>query len=483
MRACSTSAFPVRTACGSPARSLIVAAVVLLLVGEPAAAQSASRVETAGQAQGNGVTTPDKPEAQDPPDKQHKSKDDKGKKNKKDKDKKEPEPEGIHFALRDHPTLVFSKKTYVDFRARFRADATDSELGIREDEVTQTDDPKRRIGVGGDVEHLVEFQIERELSGDDPWRDVFANYHQFDFAQLQGGKFKLPFSLDENTSPANLDFVFRSLAANHLAPGRDIGVMVHGRVLKRIVRYELGKFDHDGRNGRTRNLERVYGDQTIAGRVTVQPFRGTKSVGEDLQVGVAFTSSDVPLGYTSLRGQTFLNATFFKPDFLVQGQRRRVGFELRWRPGPFSVKSEYMRVTTERLGQSVEDTDLSPLLATGWYVSGTWAITGERKADGLMSPRRPLLQGGYGAIEVAGRIERLAFGSEASGEPPSTSIRADVIQGNADRAVTLGVNWYVNRWIKLQFNTIKETLSDPELGPLPSKASFWTRVFRLQLSL
>jgi hypothetical protein len=49
--------------------------------------------------------------------------------------------------------------------------------------------------------------------------------------------------------------------------------------------------------------------------------------------------------------------------------------------------------------------------------------------------------------------------------------------------VTLGVNWYVNRWIKLQFNTIKETLSDPELGPLPSKASFWTRVFRLQLSL
>src|SRR5262249_47476999 len=148
----------------------------------------------------------------------------------------------------------------------------------------------------------------------DPWRDVFANYHQFDFVQVQGGKFKLPFSLDENTSPANLDFVFRSLAANHLAPGRDNGVMVHGRLVKRMVRYELGIFDHDGHNGRTHNLERVYGGQSTAGRVTVQPFRGTKSAADDLQVGLAFTSSEVPLGFTSLRGQTFLDATFFKPN-------------------------------------------------------------------------------------------------------------------------------------------------------------------------
>jgi hypothetical protein len=40
----------------------------------------------------------------------------------------------------------------------------------------------------------------------------------------------LPSSLDENTSPTNLDFVYRSLAANQLPPGRDRGVMVHGRL-------------------------------------------------------------------------------------------------------------------------------------------------------------------------------------------------------------------------------------------------------------
>ena len=71
-----------------------------------------------------------------------------------------------------------------------------------------------------------------ELEGENAWRDVYANYQQFDFVQVQGGKFKLPFSLDENTSPTNLDFVYRSLAARVLAPGRDRGVMVHGRAAR-----------------------------------------------------------------------------------------------------------------------------------------------------------------------------------------------------------------------------------------------------------
>ena len=453
-----------------------LAASIALFAAQPAEAQSYSREGTTPRGQTSGeAQEAGKPQAEHEKEKEKKAK--KGKNT-----KKEDPPDGIRFEWRDHPTLVLSKETHIDFRARFRADTIASDAAARDDETSTTDDPKRRIGVGGDIEHLVEFQVERELEGDDPWRDVFANYHQFDVVQVQGGKFKLPFSLDQNTSPANLDFVFRSLAANHLAPGRDVGIMVHGRLLNRVIRYELGTFDHDGRNGRTRNAERVYGGQTIAGRVTAQPLRGTKSIGEDLQVGIAFTSSDIPLGFTSIRGQTFLDATFFQPNFWAQGQRRRIGVEARWRPGPFSVKSEYMRVTTERLGQSVEDTDLSPLVATGWYVSGTWAITGERKADGLTAPRRPFLQGGYGAIEVAGRVERLAFGSLATGDAPSTSVRADVVQGNADRALTLGANWYVNRWVKLQFNAIRETLADPGQGPVPSQPSFWTRVFRLQLS-
>jgi phosphate-selective porin len=188
----------------------------------------------------------------------------------------------------------------------------------------------------------------------------------------------------------------------------------------------------------------------------------------------------LPEGFPALRGRTQLDASFYRPDFWVKGHRRRIGVEARWRPGPFSFKGEYIRLTDERLGQSVEDTDLSALLATGWYISGTWAVTGENKADGLDSPRRPLFRGGFGALEVAARVERLSFGSVATDGVPSTSPRADVVLGNADRADTIGVNWYANRWIKIQFNLIRERIADQ---PGPCQPDFWSRVVRFQFSL
>jgi phosphate-selective porin OprO/OprP len=352
--------------------------------------------------------------------------------------------------------------------------------------VTRTDSfelTRRRIGIEGQVAGLVDFQVEGEIEGDDPWRDVYANYRQFDIAQIQAGKFKLPFSLDENTSATNLDFAYRSRSASQLAPGRDRGVMVHGRGLDRLLAYQAGVFVHDGRNARTSSPELVYGDRTLAGRLQVQPLRSTKSLFRDLQVGLAATASDVPEGISGIRGRTALDESFFPSRLWVQGARRRVGLELRWRPGPASVKAEYMRVTTERRGQSVDDADLSPLVAAGWYVSGTYLVTGERKSGGVDAPRRPLFRGGYGAVEVAARLENLRFGSTASGDEPSTSPRADVVLGNADRVATLGVNWHPVRRVKLQMNLIRETLADPARGPLPDKPAFWSRVLRFQIAI
>ena len=59
----------------------------------------------------------------------------------------------------------------------------------------------------------------------------------------------------------------------------------------------------------------------------------------------------------------------------------------------------------------------------------------------------------------------------------------DVILGNANQVTTFGVSWYVNRWIKIQANIIREKLDDPSQGPLPSKASFTSKAIRFQFSL
>jgi phosphate-selective porin OprO/OprP len=384
----------------------------------------------------------------------------------------------------DHLSVHFVKGTHVELRGRFQGDLRESDalLDAAEDS-SGLDIARRRIGAAGEIRNAVDFQIEAELGSDEPWRDVYANYRQHPVLQVQGGQFKLPFSLDENTSATNLDFIYRSRAASQLAPGRDLGIMVHGRVLERRVGYEIGMFNHDGRNARTADSDRVYGGRTLAGRVTFQPFRAEKDWRSDLQIGAAFTASPLDEGFSDLRGRTALDARFYRPNVWLAGERRRIGAELRWRPGPFSFKSEYMRVADERRDQSVHDTDLSPAVADGWYVSGTWALTGEAKAQGLDTPRRPLLRGGIGAIELAARIERLSFGSAADGESPSEGPRAEVIAGNSDRVETFGVNWYANRWVKIQFNVVRDTLRDPLQGPLPEKAGYWSRVLRFQLSL
>src|SRR5215475_2743640 len=129
---------PVRSPLSAARRSIpaIALAAVFALLAAPAAdAQSTPRQESAPQSPAEGNASQDKSDAQD-----KNKKKDKDASEKKNKNKKDEQAEGIHFELKDHPTLVFGKKTHIDFRARFRADATESDLSAREDEVTQPDD-------------------------------------------------------------------------------------------------------------------------------------------------------------------------------------------------------------------------------------------------------------------------------------------------------------------------------------------------------
>lgn len=184
----------------------------------------------------------------------------------------------------------------------------------------------------GTIGEAAEFQVERELAGPRPWRDVYLNYRGFDRVGVQAGQFKLPFGLDENTSSTSLDLVYRSRAAT-LSPGRDPGVMAHGR--SGIVRYEAGVFTRDGDNGRD-DRTAVFAGLTPAGRLVVQPFRSsTTSVFEDVQAGIALTAGETPAGLADVRGPTAVGRPFLREEFGIRDARRRVGVEMRWRPGPF----------------------------------------------------------------------------------------------------------------------------------------------------
>ena len=93
------------------------------------------------------------------------------------------------------------------------------------------------------------------------------------------------------------------------------------------------------------------------------------------------------------------------------------------------------------------------------------------------------LQRGIGAIEVAARYEESTYGGRDLSEPPSRSPRSAKVAGTTDRAWTIGVNWYVNRWVKAQVNGIHEAIEDPTLAPVPGKPVFWSGVCRLQFAM
>ena len=369
-------------------------------------------------------------------------------------------------------------------RLHFDFRALDSEPEVAPDDV---DFRRFRISLEGRIYDDLEYEVDvSALDSENPWRDVFLNYRKFRPVQVQGGKFKVPFGLDQLTSEFSNNFIERSLIGTQIAPGRDKGVMVHGRVAGDRLRYQGGWFLHDGDNSlfvedleQNEFLEEPPVDNTIAGRVELTPWEPTRGLLRRLQFGADFTRGVIADGLFGMRGRTVREFTFFEPVY-VSGDRIRLGVDALWTPGPFSVSAEYNRLTDQRNGQGVGDVDLPDVIAQGWYLAGTWALTGERKAGGI-EPRHPLFQGGAGAVEVVARFDELRFSSDGTGgEPPFTNPRAANILPNRDRVITLGGNWYLNRYGRVLFNAVRETIQDPLRSPLSDRTRFWTGVLRLQ---
>ena len=365
------------------------------------------------------------------------------------------------------PSLKVGKWLSVDFKARLQGDFRRSEAAIRGDDGDGIDIARRRIGVEGRVGTALGYEVEYELAGGGMWRDAFLEYRQFKKVQVRAGAFKLPFGLEETTSSTKLDFIYRTRISARLAPGRDRGVEAHGKL--GVVSYEAGVFRHDGDNARPSQSARVFAGRTVAVRVVARPVRAPESRFAGLHVGAAFTRGNVPLGFPAVRARTVFGASFYDSDVLVNGARQRMGLEARWKTGRVALQSEYIRLTDERRGQSIENLDLSPLVAHGWYLSGTYNLTRKRHR--------------LGRFDVAGRYETLSFGSAGGTGEASTSVRAERVLGNSDRVGTVGITWHVNRWVKVQANLIREDIEHPSMGPLSDRSGFWSRVFRLQFAM
>ena len=351
----------------------------------------------------------------------------------------------IQFNWKEHPTVELGKAGRLNFRYKLQSDFRG--FGDVETDEGLHEFHRERIGIEGKLFKRLEFEIEREMRDPEtPWRDAWVNLKLNRAVEVKAGKFKLPFSMDQLTSPTKGDFIFRSRGAAWLAPGRDIGVMAHGRLIGKTLRYEAGVFREDGDNARG-------GGVTLAGRLRGQ--------WRDLQAGFSLTQSDLEEGLNGLRGKAISGHTFF-PRINVNGSRLRLGVEGKWTAGPVTVKSELIQVRDQRLAQSLNGADLPDLISRGWYVSGIWRL---------------------GRFDIAARHDALSFSSAGGIGRPSRSPRAANILGNRDNIWTFGATWRINRFLELQPNFVHESFSDPARSPIPGRAGFSSRLLRLQFGL
>jgi phosphate-selective porin OprO/OprP len=371
--------------------------------------------------------------------------------------------EGMEFRFKDHPEVRVGGWLELDFHGGIQTD-------FREGAVRAE---RARVSMNGRVFRDWEFQLEHDVRpGHSKWVDTYLNFRRVRGAELRLGHFKVPFSADRLTSITELDFVYRSRIADVLAPGRDTGLLLHGEVGGKIAGYQLGVFRHGGDNSWAN------GGKAVASRLTVSPFRviAADRSPESMEFGAGFVRSTRPEGISSYSGESINGNRFFEPVF-VSGSTRRLGTDWKWVTGPFSIRSEWNEVREERLQQSVRMTDLPDLLIRGWYLSGTWLLTGEAKRSDVKPRSR------VGAIELAARTEQIGFRSATDDGTEYRGSRVAKI-GHVTNAVTsVGVNWYVNRFVKVQFNRIRERVHDSIQTPEQFRRGLWSEVFRVQLAM
>ena len=290
-------------------------------------------------------------------------------------------------------------------------------------------------------------------------------------AQLRFGQFKMPMSLEEQTSSRFLDFQERSIM-NAFVPAKERGIMLHGTPTPGLF-YGVAISTGEGKNN-NENTPSVDGNDFI-GRVGVNiaEFVGQKNAVYHLagaySIGKIAPSSP-PTGRTEGRGVNFFTTAeaFSGGDV----ERTRTGLEAAVAYGPIKFQGEYLKANYS--GHSADIASAAPggAITPGidydrgidvWYAGVNWLISGETYADnykngafGRIRPKANFSPSGtgWGAWELGVRYTNF----DASDFKTTNQSGTGKLSGNATNKVsayTLGVKWMPTPNTRFLLNYVK----------------------------
>lgn len=226
--------------------------------------------------------------------------------------------------------------------------------------------------------------------------------------RFRAGKTKTPFGIERLQSAQSMLFVERALP-NNLVPNRDVGLQVHGELMKGVFAYQLAVLDGVPDGGSTDGDTNDAKD--LAGRLFVQPWR-TKgnSPLKGLGFGVAGTTgkaSGALRGYSSMSQVTVFS---YASTVTASGDRKRWSPQATFFLGPVGLLAEYVQVRHDvQKVETGKPTTTAELKNSAWNLTGSVLLTGEEASYGSVKPKNFFVPsaGKWGALQLVARLNRL----------------------------------------------------------------------------
>jgi phosphate-selective porin OprO/OprP len=276
-------------------------------------------------------------------------------------------------------------------------------------------------------------------------QDAYLELRYFPAASLRAGKFKAPFGLERLQSAIDLKFVERGLPTD-LVPNRDLGVQLGGDLANSRLTYAFGLFNGTPDGGSV-DTDTNDGKDFVA-RVFGTPFPGAGRLGFMGGLGVGFAVSAGTQDGALPSFKSSAQSTFFTyaNGVTASGGRTRYSPQAHYYYGPFGLIAELVR-SNQSVAKSGARSELSN---SSWQVAGSYLLTGDKATFKRLSPLRDfnIGAGTWGAWELVARIGELSVDPKAFAlglaDPSKSARRA--------HAWAVGVNWYLNRNVKIGLN-------------------------------
>ncbi|HAJ91577.1 MAG TPA: porin [Gammaproteobacteria bacterium] len=313
---------------------------------------------------------------------------------------------------------------------RLHADAawfSDDSNDVLNNDSRDTEFRRARLFVSGKAfdDWRYRFEYDFASSHDYQIKSAWVGYKGFKPVTLRAGNLLEPFGLESMTSSNNITFMERALP-KALTPDYKLGVLLN--TYGDNWGAAIGLFDGKIRNGSNDGWG-------ATARVTGAPVRHKRRL---LHIGAALMYREPDEVNYNTRPEANLAERLARTGTLHDVNHTiTAGLEAAAVYNSFSLQGEYMRAHVERDKQR-SDPDFD-----GWYVFGSWFVTGEYRRynakSGTFKQIKPKSK--YGALELAARYSEV-------------DLEDKTVTGGEEDNTTLGINWYLNRNIRFMANYI-----------------------------